>query len=170
MRLTSALVFHFLFAAAALPQLSDAQAAESSPSAETQNCPIDFQVKKQTGVVAHDPSDKNANVNTQGLEFRFSRLNRSRIASADITVVGDASRGQLLPLDKDRPDAISETFHVAPQSEAPGVAIADTWTKKVIYVRSTELTSIRYADGTVWHRSKASQCRAQLSGILLTSR
>jgi hypothetical protein len=102
----------------------------------------------------------------QGLHISFVHLVTPSIESAEITVYGVTSRPNILPVGA-ASNEISKTFTLHPGEGSKGAQEATVWMYRVGALTRVELNSLTYADGSVWHESDGSKCRAVPNPFLL---
>jgi hypothetical protein len=89
-----------------------------------------------------------------------------RIETAEITVYGVTTRPSILPVGV-ASNEISKTFALHPGEGRKGSQEATVWMHQVGALTRVDLNSLTYADGSVWHESEGSRCRAIPSAFLL---
>ena len=102
----------------------------------------------------------------QGLHISLIHFVTPKIESAEITVYGVTTRANVLPVGV-ASNEISKTFTLHPGEGSEGAQEATVWMYQVGALTRVELNSLTYADGSVWHESDGSKCRAVPSLFLL---
>jgi hypothetical protein len=140
---------------------------DSKAAVTSQGCPINFAVKRPSGLVARNARDTHDAAAGEGLDLSFVSRTTPDVAAATVTVHGLSEGGGVMPIQV-QPREVSEVFHLTRHPGSPGLSTSEIWTKAVVFVSWAEVTEIRYVDGTEWHPSKSSACRAEPSMLLLT--
>jgi len=138
------------------------------PAVTSQGCPVSFTVKRPSGLVARNARDAHDPAAGVGLDLSFDSRRMPNIAAATVTVHGLSKGGGIMPI-QHQPHAVSEVFHLTRSADTPGLSTSEIWTQDVVFVSWAEVTQISYVDGTEWHPSEASTCRAAPSLLLLTA-
>jgi hypothetical protein len=107
-----------------------------------------------------------ANGPAQGLHISLIHFVTPKIESAEITVYGVTTRASVLPVGV-ASNEISKTFSLHPRDGSKDFQEATVWMYQVGALTRVELNSLTYADGSVWHESDGSKCRAVPSLFLL---
>lgn len=102
----------------------------------------------------------------QGLHISLIHFVTPKVESAEITVYGVTTRPNILPVGA-ASNEISKTFTLHPGEGSEGAQEATVWMYRVGALTRVELNSLTYADGSVWHESDGSKCRAVPSLFLL---
>jgi hypothetical protein len=107
--------------------------------------------------------------------FRADRQSTAQILTAGSAVYGLSPRSRILPADLLTSDAdtthiISKSFELQKSSNNETLSNADVWMSKAGALRWVDLTEIRYTNGTTWHPSASTKCRAIPSNFVLVGR
>lgn len=133
-----------------------------------EGCPIGFLADRRSDMAMVRVGDAHDSGPAQGLRIRLVPLVMPRIESAEITVYGVTTRATVLPLGGAAPNEISKTFTLLhPEETSKGLQEVTVWMHQVGALTRAELNSLTYVDGSVWHESEGSRCRAVPNGILL---
>lgn len=143
------------------------QQTSSTKAATSEGCPIGFGAQVNGRAIAQTAEDQKKNGSGPLLEITFSVRGTPKILSASVTVHGLFSSNRYLPADQHSPENAEQTFEVARASGADGLTNAAVWLNKILFVNWAEVTELKYADGSVWHESSDSQCRAVPNRLLL---
>jgi len=166
MRLVSIL---FILASAAA-QAQTNQTTYTIPAA-SQGCPVGFYAIRQAIPLVTTAAEAKQIGNAQGLHLILNHLSRPDIQKIEVTVYATSLKPRTLPLDTRSEDTISKTFELTRQPDADSLQEADVWMHEVGSIRSADLISITYTDGTTWHPTPQLSCRAVPSNfVLVTSR
>jgi hypothetical protein len=139
------------------------------PAATGSGCPVGLSAERRSDTMMLRAGDSRLKDSAQGLHITFNHRDEPQIESAEITVYGVTSKLRVLPAGISSSDEVSKTFELQRTKGSEGLQEASVWMQKVGSLTRVELTSITYADGTTWRRSKSSQCRAVPSALLLIS-
>ncbi len=169
-------------------------AAILTPGPASVACPIGFSVRRRAASEVLFAKDAAQIPHNQGLQLKFDHMDASNIVQADITVHGmsgnvrkmPASAGPASadpasadpasadpasadPASADMDTHTTEIFELRSKVQAASLFQSEIWMTKLNAVSWVELTEIKYADGSVWHASAGSQCRAVPNGYLLVA-
>lgn len=139
----------------------------SGPSSES--CPVGFsasRVAAPTMMVTKGAEPKHSSL---GLQLNFSRPDAAQIVKASITVHGPSNKAQVTPASTKADTDMTETFELRSDAQAKNLLHAAVWMKKMGAVKWVDLTEIEYANGSVWHASSNSKCRAVPNNALLVA-
>jgi hypothetical protein len=169
-RLIPTLIILAATAALALAQTNQTPATYTIPVAST-GCPVGFYASRQAGLQVTTASEAKTLGNGQGLHLTLNHLAKPDILKIEVTVYATSLKPRSLPLDTRSDDTISKTFEVTRQTGTDTLQEADIWMHEVGSIRSADLISITYSDGTSWHATPNLICRAIPSNfVLITSR
>ena len=167
MRLITVLI---LASTAALAQTNQTPATYTVPAAST-GCPVGFYASRQADLQVTTASEAKTQGNGQGLHLTLNHLAKPDIQKIEVTVYAASLKLRALPLDTRSDDTISKTFELTRQTGTESLQEADVWMHEVGSIRSADLISISYTDGTTWHATPNLTCRAVPSNfVLVTSR
>ena len=149
---------------------SGSSAAVSIASTKSLGCPIGFNVKRQSGLVARSAKYGPEDAIGQKLQLTFDRLDAPKITKATVTVHGISGHAAYLPTHSgDSTGDVSETFILERGAGTTSLYSAEILAHRIEVVRWVELTGMDYADGSQWHTTKESQCGTEVGLLLLTS-
>lgn len=131
-------------------------------------CPVDFAANVSGRAIARSVSDIGKG-GGQLLEINFQPLRSTDILGATIAVHGMASGNRLLPVKDSAEDNNVQIFQLSKSPRERGLVQSEVWVTKVAAVEWSEITELRYADGSVWQASKESPCRARPSLLKLVN-
>jgi hypothetical protein len=157
---TASVVMIFLFAGSMFAQ------SPSYKQAET--CPVDFAANVSGRAIARSVSDAGKG-GGQLLEINFHPLRSADIVGATIAVHGMASGKRLLPVKDGAEESDVQIFQLSKSSGERRLFQSEVWVTKVAAVEWSEITELRYADGSVWQALKDSPCRARPSLLKLVN-
>jgi hypothetical protein len=130
-------------------------------------CPVGLFADRRSELVTRLAEDGRPTEPAQGLHIRLIRLTTPKIERAEVTVYGVTPRAGILPLGDAAAKGISKTFILHPDEAGKESQEATVWMHEVGVLTHVELNSLTYADGSVWHESDGSKCRAVPSLFLL---
>jgi hypothetical protein len=140
------------------------------PAATDGGCPVGLIAERRSDMMMLRTGDTRRNSSAHGLHITFDRRNQPQIESVEITVYGITSKSRILPAaTSSSNDEVSKAFKLQRTKGSEGLQDGLVWMHKVGSLTRVELTSITYADGTTWSKSKSSQCHAVPSALLLIS-
>jgi hypothetical protein len=139
--------------------------AQYSPSS---SCPIDFGAQVNGRAIARTIEDEKKNPNASLLELTFGRWDHPqvpKIVSASVTVHGASSSDRYLPVGQRTglEKVATQTFELGKDRGAAGLLNAEVWVSRMTSVSWAEVRELKYADGSVWHASLDSECKARPS-------
>jgi hypothetical protein len=126
-------------------------------------CPVGLLADRRSDLAMVRIGETHESGPAQGLHIR---LFSPRIVTAEITVYGVTTQASILPVGA-ASNEISKTFALHPGEGRKGSQEATVWMHQVGALTRVELNSLTYADGSVWHESEGSRCRAVPSAFLL---
>lgn len=149
-------------------------AAILTPGPASVACPIGFSVRRRAASEVLFAKDAAQIPHNQGLQLKFDHMDASNIVQADITVHGMSGNVRKMPASAgpasaDMDTHTTEIFELRSKVQAASLFQSEIWMTKLNAVSWVELTEIKYADGSVWHASAGSQCRAVPNGYLLVA-
>lgn len=133
----------------------------------SESCPVNFFVDRTSASAVRMFANENKSIHSGlGLEMNLARSGASKVAKATVTVHGSSPQAHLMPATTHTDADMTETFELRSDAEANGQLHSAVWLKKMSAVSWVDLTDIEYADGSTWHASSLSQCRAVPSKLL----
>jgi hypothetical protein len=165
MRLITVLI---LASTAALAQTNQAPATYTVPVPST-GCPVGFYASRQAGLQVTTASEAKTQGNGQGLHLTLNHLAKPDIQKIEVTVYATSLKPRSLPLDTRSDDTISKTFELSRQTGADSLQEADIRMQEVGSIRSADLISITFTNGTTWHATPNLTCTAVPSNFLLVT-
>jgi len=129
-------------------------------------CPVGFYASRQGAPQVTTAAEAKKMGNAQGLHLILDHLAEPAIQSVRITVYAVPPTLRVLPLAPTTDDVISKTFDLTRDSGADSLREADVWMHEVGSVRSADLVSITFTDGTTWHPTGDDKCRAVPSNFV----
>lgn len=132
-------------------------------------CPVSLSVRRTSPTELVNASDAVQHRGSQRIHLSVDPRDTSGIRSAELTVHATSLKGRYLPANSANasPD-LDRNFQISGPSTS-SLRDKDLWIDGAGSVLSVDLTSITYVDGSTWHRSPNSVCRAVPSSFLLVS-
>jgi hypothetical protein len=140
--------------------------AAASHGLPIEGCPVGLLADRRSDMAMVRVGETHENGPAQGLHISLIHFVTPKIESAEVTVYGVTTRASVLPVGV-ASDEISKTFSVHPRDGNKGFQDATVWMYQVGALTRVELKSLTYADGSVWHESEGSRCRAVPNPFLL---
>ncbi len=173
--LTSVFVATFPLSAQT-PAKAAPRSLETSPvitesSVSGQNCPVALNASRDPdiGMVQTAPDRSHVQgARQQGLRLYLEPSDLHGIAEADFTVHGMIG-AQMIPAGTRSRRHATEDFHVSLTSGEDHRFASTVYMKRLTGIDYIELSAIRFADGTEWHRSANSACRVTPNGFKLVA-
>lgn len=132
-------------------------------------CPVSLSVRRTSPTEIINASDAARHQGSQRIHLSVDPRDTSGVRRADLTVHATSLKVRYLPANSASasPD-LDRNFQISGPSTS-SLRDRDLWIDGVGSVLSVDLNSITYIDGSTWHRSPVSICRAIPSGFLLVS-
>lgn len=129
------------------------------------NCPVQLSAHHahDTGMVRVSPR---SDLPGQGYSLNFKPLNWRAVEQAKITLHGLAG-AQVMPANGHPSKDATETFTVSPSTEPNHLFHSVVYVHKLTGVLWIQINDLTFADGTTWHESADSICRATPNGFML---
>ncbi len=153
--------------AGAADRASDA-VMQLQPS-QSRACPVGLMAEQRSGSELMRADVVHPGVPAQVITLVLQNRGTREIVAAEATVHGLSFHGRVLPLGSAGRDDIAKTFQLDRRIGAKGTGDSDLSIERVSTIRWVDLDSITYADGSVWHASEQSKCRAVPDPIMLIS-
>lgn len=170
MRYPSAVLIAVLLSSATLVAQTGTHGTTAlfTPGPASESCPVNFFVNRAPAPVVRMLAKENQPTRSSlGLEMNLARSGASRVVKAIVTVHGPSGQARLMPAATINTNADrTETFELRNDAAAQSELRQAVWLKKMNAVSWVDLTAIEYADGSTWHASHLSQCRAVPSKLL----
>jgi len=162
------LIAALLSSAALMAQISlHGTAALFTVGPVSESCPVDFFVSRISAPAVMVAKEGKSSHSGPGLKMNLAGSDASEVVRATVIVYGSSKQTRLAPATIN-PDAdMTETFELRSDAGAQSLLHSAVWLKKMSAVSWVDLTKIEYADGSVWHASSISQCRAAPSMFVL---
>ncbi len=130
-----------------------------------ESCPVGFSASR-TAAPVMVATKSNEQYPRLGVQLDFFNPNASKIVKASITVHGASGKVHIIPAGDATDTDRAETFNLQNNPGIENLRSSKVWLKKMSAVSWVDLTEIEYADGSTWHASSFSKCRATPSNFL----
>ena len=130
-------------------------------------CPVWLSAERRSGLVMDRIDESPQKGPAQGLHITLDHLMTPAIESVEITIHGLTPKLSLLPADAGSKAEVSKTFQVHRNADSKSLHDAYLWMSGVSVLERADLNSITYVDGSTWHESEDSICRAVPSAFML---
>lgn len=132
-------------------------------------CPVSLSVQRTSPTEIVNADQAQQHRGSQRIHLSVDPRDTSGIRRAEITVHATSLKPRFLPANSANtsPD-LDRNFQISGPSTS-GLRDRDLWIDGAGSVLSVDLTCITYVDGSTWHRSSGSVCRAVPSNFLLVS-
>lgn len=130
-------------------------------------CPIGFTAQANSLSRMARTLDGADRTNRQAVSLQFHNKDGHSLTSATIVVHGANQTGLYLETSGSPEKKESRSFRLTPTAWQDGSARDKVIVNGITVLRSAEVTEMQFADGTVWHPTAFSACRAQLNGFRL---
>jgi hypothetical protein len=130
-------------------------------------CPIGFDAQVNARAIAGTAEEDKKYGDAPLLELTFGQRGTLKILNATVAVHGLSSSHRFLPVDKDSIEDTTENFELGQEHGTTALVDTAVWVKKLLFVNWAEVTELKYVDGSTWHPSSDSQCRAVPSKLRL---
>ena len=135
-------------------------------------CPVQMRATQGSGqgaLVAVKPGqpDPDRGGNSQRIHLAVNNTGAARIRTADVRVHGTTAMPRMVPLaGASGPATITRGMHVSFSEGTGNESSSDVVLRDFTSVRSIDLLSVTYADGTTW-KSSAGACRIVPDPVML---
>jgi hypothetical protein len=138
------------------------QSLTSPPRVDPSNCPVGLQVEHSSGLFTYQsakagPADQVKPSSEQWLDLKMTNFSTREIVRAEITVHGLSYKQRLVPVSAPAPD-LWKTVEVALDVKGNGSGSSELSFGHFSNIRTVDLNSITYADGSTWHASSPGAC------------
>jgi hypothetical protein len=130
-------------------------------------CPINVWAQRQSNLAILSAKDDRKDGTALGLHVMLKPISTPNIESVEVTLHGTSSDPRVLPVGPASPSDVTKTFELHRKADEQSLADFDLWMHHAGSLRWADITVITYSDGTSWHPSKTSICRAVPSSLTL---
>jgi hypothetical protein len=154
---------------------TDARKAGIRIPALTNSCPVSLRAKQAAAAFARQvnnggPQDNGTRPRdiAQRLHLSVTSADSRRVVAANVTVRGFANKGRFVETMStgDNTDA-AKTFDVQFRAGPEHEISTELWVPGLSAVRSIDLNSITYDDGSTWKLAAGGSCSALVDGVML---
>jgi hypothetical protein len=143
------------------------------PRIDPSKCPVGLQVERSGGLFAYKnakavPADDVAPRTEQWFDLRMTNFLPHEIVNAEITVHGFSHKGRFMPVSAPAPD-LAKTVDVALDVKGNSSASRELSFADFSTIRTIDVNSVTYADGSTWHASSPGACSVAPSLIMRIS-
>jgi hypothetical protein len=143
------------------------------PRIDPSKCPVGLQVERSSGLFAYEnakalPADDVRPKIEQWFDFRMTNFLPHEIVSAQITAHGFGYKWRVIPISDATPD-IWKTMNVALDVKGNSSASRELSLGHFSAIRTIDVNSVTYADGSTWHASSPGACSVAPSLIMRIS-
>ena len=142
----------------------------------SEKCPVNFAASRTAGLQVRRASRDGDAATGQGLHLQFGRLLDSgadsarfdsAIRSVEVTVHSTEAQAGVLPVVPGASPTLDRSFRFNASDRRHGLTESELWVGNAGVLRSVDLESVVFADGTRWHAAHPGVCRAVPSPLLL---
>jgi hypothetical protein len=132
------------------------------PRIDPSKCPVGLQVDRSGGLFAYKnakvvPAEPAAPSSEQWFDLRMRNFSSHEIVNAEITAHGFSYKWRLIPVSAATPD-IWKTMDVALDVRGNSSASRELSLGHFSTVRTIDVNSVTYADGSTWHAASPGAC------------
>lgn len=143
------------------------------PRMDPSKCPVGLQVEHSSGLFAYEntravPAQHAAPKTEQWFDFRMTNFRPHEIVNAQITAHGFSYKWRTIPVSAATPD-IWKTTDVALDVKGNSSASRELSFDHFSTIRTIDVNSVTYADGSTWHASSPGACSVAPSPIMRIS-
>ena len=143
------------------------------PRIDPSKCPVGLQVERSGGLFAYKnakavPADDIAPGTEQWFDLRMTNFLPHEIVNAQITAHGFGYKWRVIPVSAATPD-IWKTVDVALDVKGNSSASRQLSFSHFSTIRTIDVNSVTYADGSSWHASSPGACSVAPSGFMRIS-
>jgi hypothetical protein len=143
------------------------------PRMDPAKCPVGLQVTHSGRFAERNaksgPADDVApSLSEQRLDFKMTNFLPREIVNAEITVHGFSHKGRYIPVSAPTPD-LAKTVDVALDVKGNSSASRELSFARFSAIRTIDVNSVTYVDGSTWHASSPGACSVAPSLIMPVS-
>jgi hypothetical protein len=132
------------------------------PRFDVSKCPVGLQVERSGGLFAYknaeaSRADDGAPKAEQRFDFRITNFLPQEIVNAQITAHGFSHKWRLIPVSAATPD-VWKTIDVTLDVKGNSSSSRELLFGHFSAIRTIDVNSVTYADGSTWHASSAGTC------------
>jgi len=130
------------------------------------SCPIGFTAERNSSMELVPIHSGEAKTH-QTIRLNLAPRSGPAISEASVTVHGTHNSGLLMPVDDSIDRDISRDFQLERLPGESSLHLATVSSNEISAVHWVDLTFIKYANGTTWHTTETSRCRAHINRLVL---
>lgn len=170
MRLTSCLPLVLLTSTAIAQQNKPVSAPQIRlQTIVVPSCPVGFSARQSGVPLMARAADGRSAEQKQAIDLEFHTRDARTLTNATIVVHGVNQTSLYLETGSGPEKKESRTFERELVSWQDNIAQDRLSVSGIAVLRSAEVTEMRFSDGTVWHPTAFSACRARLNGFRLVA-
>jgi hypothetical protein len=144
------------------------------PRIDPSKCPVALKVEPSSGLFAYEnakglPAEHAAPSSEQWLDLTMINFLPHEVVSAQLTAHGFSSKWRVIPVSDATPPDIWKTMDVALDVKGNGRASRELSFGHFSIIRTIDVNSVTYADGSTWHASSPGACSVAPSLIMRIS-
>jgi hypothetical protein len=143
------------------------------PRIDPSKCPVGLELERSSGLFEYKnasavPEGDVAPKTEQWFDFKMTNLLPHEIMNAQITAHGLSYKWRVIPVSAATPD-IWKTMDVALDVKGNSSASRELSFTHFSTIRTIDVNSVTYADGSSWHASSPGACSVAPSGLMRIS-
>jgi hypothetical protein len=143
------------------------------PRIDPSKCPVGLEAERSSGLFAYEnakavPAQHVAPKTEQWFDLRMTNFLPHEVVSAQLTAHGFGYKSRVIPVSDATPD-IWKTMDVALDVKGNSSASRELSFGDFSTIRSIDVNSVTYADGSTWHASSPGACSVAPSLIMRIS-
>lgn len=138
-------------------------------SAANLNCPVDFDAQLNSPIIMRTLQAGERHTDSPYLDLSFGQLMAPTIVGATVTIHGSSPSTQYLPVNDRSSENRTQTFKLEKAPGSKGLEQTEVLVNQMALVGWAEITELDYADGTSWHSTPFTVCRARPSSFHLVN-
>ena len=149
------------------------QSLTQPPRVDPSTCPVGLEVEQNGSLVAHKdaksgPADDVDQRSSQRFDFKMTNFLPHDIVNAEITAHAFSNKWRVFSVPASTPD-LWETVDVAFDVKGNGSASRELSFAHFPVIRTFDVNSVTYADGSTWHASSPGACNVAPRGPMRIS-
>ena len=149
------------------------QSLTRAPGIDGSKCPVGLEVEQNGSLVAYDNAKSGSADDidqrfSKRFDFKVTNLLSHEIVAAEVTAHGFSYKWRVIPISDATPN-IWKTVDVALDVKGNSSASRELSFARFSSIRSFDVNSVTYADGSTWHASSPGVCSVAPSGLMRIS-
>jgi hypothetical protein len=133
------------------------QSLAQPPRIDPSKCPVGLEVEQNGSLVAYGPADDVDRRSSQRFDFKMTNFSPHEIVNAEITAHAFSPKWRVFSVPAPTPD-LWRTVDVAFDVKGNGSATRELSFAHFPVIRTFDVNSVTYADGSTWHASSPGAC------------